>query len=308
MATPRPRDIATDLLGELPLPSYAPEASKADRGKLLIVAGSSRLPGAAILAARAALRVGCGTVRVAAPSSVATLIGVAVPELMVLPLAETAAGTASRAALDEVRAQYEACDAAVIGPGLGDHEETEALTRQVVAEAPLPLLVDAEALLTLARDGRAADFGTARGPRLLTPHPGEMAQLTGRDVEEIEADRDAAAVDFARRNRLILVLKGSETLIAAPSGESIDLYRNTAGTHGLGTAGSGDVLAGAIGGLLAQPSGATAAAVWGVHLHALAGEAATADLGDDGMMAGDVVDRLPRALRHLRAEPMSLGP
>ncbi len=294
MVTPRPRDIATDLLGELPLPSYAPEASKADRGKLLIVAGSSRLPGAAILAARAALRVGCGTVRVAAPSGVATAIGVAVPELMVLPLPETAAGTAARTAIDEIRAQYKACDAAVLGPGLGDHEETEDLARQVVAEAPLPLLVDAAALLALARDGRAADFGTSRGPRLLTPHPGEMARLVGRDAEDVEADRAGVAADFAGRNRLIVVLKGRATLIAAPSGDgSIDLYRNTAGSHGLGTAGSGDVLAGAIGGLLAQPTGATAAAAWGVHLHALAGESAAADLGDDGMMAGDVVERLP---------------
>src|SRR3954454_8937524 len=109
------------LLAEIPLPEHGREASKADRGKLLIVAGSRGLPGAAILAARAALRVGCGTVRVAAPRSVAVAVGVAVPELMVLPLPETVAGTLSEAALPFLEEQHEPCDAAAIGPGLGSH-------------------------------------------------------------------------------------------------------------------------------------------------------------------------------------------
>src|SRR5918994_454201 len=125
------RIVTTELLKTLPLVEHGDDASKADRGKLLIVAGSRRLPGTAILAARAALRVGCGTVRVAAPESVATAIGIAVPELMVLPLPETPSGTPSLAALRMLEEQYRSCDAAVAGPGMGSHEETDRLARRL---------------------------------------------------------------------------------------------------------------------------------------------------------------------------------
>ncbi|QEH35865.1 Bifunctional NAD(P)H-hydrate repair enzyme Nnr [Aquisphaera giovannonii] len=278
-------------LAELPLPEHGGEASKADKGKLLIVAGSASLPGAAILAARAALRVGCGTVRVASPRCVAVAIGVAVPELMVLALPETDAGTAAEDALKVLEEQYERCQAAVIGPGLGSHEETDRLAARFVAESPLPTVVDASALLAWGRAGHPG------GPaaRVLTPHAGEMAELAGLGPDEIEADREGLATRLARQWRSTLILKGPRTLIAGR-----ELYANTAGTPGLGTAGSGDALAGVIGGLLARGAGPTAAAAWGVHLHALAGEAAAASRGDEGMMASDVVEALPDALRSLR--------
>ncbi len=150
MTSSTARIITTELLKALPLVEHGDDASKANRGKLLIVAGSSRLPGTAILAARAALRVGCGTVRVAAPASVATLIGIVVPELMVVPLPETSSGTPSLASLALLEEQYGSCDAAVVGPGMGEHVETDLLARRLVEEMPLPLVVDAQALLALA--------------------------------------------------------------------------------------------------------------------------------------------------------------
>jgi ADP-dependent NAD(P)H-hydrate dehydratase len=292
------RIIDRDLLKTLPLPEYGDDADKADYGKLLVIAGSARLPGAAILAARAALRSGCGTVRVATPANVALHIGVVVPELMVLPLPRTEDGTIARNALELLKEQYSVCNAAIIGPGLDENDETTELVRRVIAAAALPLVVDAQAFNALASSkGSAPQYGASAGVRVLTPHLAEMSALTGLDKSGIEADREGTASRFARERQVTIVLKGRETLIAAPDGA---LYKNTAGTRGLGTAGSGDVLAGVIGGLLAQGMDAPRAAVWGVHLHAVAGEAAGKDLGDDGMMARDVLERLPGALRYLR--------
>ena len=302
----RARVITPELLAAMPLPDYGAAADKADRGKLLVIAGSRRLPGAAILVARAALRTGCGTVRVAAPASVAMPIGVALPELMVLPLPETPAGTIALEALDEIEAQYEACSAMVFGPGLDEHEATDELAWRIFQGAPLPLLVDAQALLAVARrwqEERRAE--PPASPRMFTPHEVEMRTLSGEDVPEEgqdETGREALARRWAQHLSATLVLKGRETLIAAPDGA---LYRNTAGTRGLGAAGSGDTLAGIIGSLLAQGLEPPRAATWGVYLHALAGEAVSADFGEDGLLASDWVDRLPRVLRRLRSSSTS---
>ena len=287
-----PRPIGPGLLDDLPLPEHGPEASKADRGKLLVVAGSVGLPGGAILAALAALRVGCGTVRVAAPRSVAVAIGAAVPELMVIPLPETSDGTSSEAAFDLLAKQFKSCDAAVIGPGLGSGDEVDRLGVRFATECPLPTVVDAGSLLAWGHAG----CPKGAGPRVFPPHAGEMARLTGLDPEEIDADRETIALRYAEEWGAVLIVKGRQTLIAGRG-----LFVNDAGTPGLGTAGSGDVLAGVIGGLLAQGADPTTAAAWGVHLHALAGEAAASGLGDDGMIASDVVARLPGAIRGLRA-------
>ncbi len=299
-AAARARVIAPAVLRALPLPAYGAAASKADRGKLLLVAGSRRLPGAALLAARAALRGGCGTVRAAVPAAVATALGVALPELMVLPLAETAAGALDGAALATIEAQDGAVQAAVLGPGLDEDRATAALASRLVAAAPVPLVVDAAALGAYAAGGPPP--GGPPAPRVLTPHDGEMRRLTGGAVPPEGADepgRERLAVAFARERGVTLVLKGRQTLVAGPDGA---LYRNTAGTRGLGVAGSGDALAGLLGGLLAQGLPPPAAAVWAVHLHATAGVAAAAAMGPDGLLASDVVERLPGVLRAARRQ------
>lgn len=287
---PSALEIDRGILNERPLPVADAEGGKVSRGKLLIVAGSLALPGAAILAARAALRVGCGSVRVAAPRSVALAIGVAVPESLVVPLAETEAGTADEAAFHDLSAQFDACDAAVIGPGQGASNRTERLAVRFLAGCPLPTVVDATALRAWGRAGSPR----GPGPRVLTPHVGEMAEATGLTADDIGDRREEVATRFAADWGAVVVLKGKRTLIAGDG-----LYRNSAGTPGLGTSGSGDLLAGVIGGLLARGADPTTAAVWGVHLHALAGEAAAARRGDDGMIASDVVDCLPDALKRL---------
>jgi hydroxyethylthiazole kinase-like uncharacterized protein yjeF len=289
-------EINLEFLKTIPLPEYADDANKSDYGKLLLVAGSRRLPGAAILAARAALRCGCGSVRLAAPASVASAIGVAVPELMVLPLPETSDGTLALGALPLVQAQVESCDAAVIGPGADESEETAQLLQTLAHDLALPSVLDAAAIIALS--GEKMKF---TAPRIFTPHAQEMSVVSGNDLKKIQAAREESAKDSAHNWKSIVVLKGRETLIANPKGA---LYKNEAGTRGLGTAGSGDVLAGIIGGLLAQMAtqkmDITRAAIWGVHLHALAGEAGEKEFGDDSLMATDLIARLPGVLRYAR--------
>jgi NAD(P)H-hydrate epimerase len=226
----------------------------------------------------------------------AAAIGAAVPELMVLPLSETASGSAAEDALALLEQQHEACDAVVIGPGLD--VESDPLVARFLAGSPLLTVVDAAALIAWGEAGRPRGAGRL----VLTPHARELARLTGLEPRqvEVEADRATLAARLAREWDAVLVFKGAKTLIAPPETGST-LYLNVAGTPGLGTAGSGDVLAGVIGGLLARGARPSIAAVWGVHLHAIAGEVAAGRRGADGMIASDVVDGLPDALRALQA-------
>ena len=287
------KTIDLELCRRRPLCDFSAESGKATRGKLLVIGGSARLPGAILLCARAALRTGCGTVRVAAPQSVVTNIGVACPELMVLPLPETPAGTIAPAALQVLAEQYEACDAAVIGPGLDENEETAQFAHDFAAQCPLPTLLDASAMLA------ASTCSTFPAPRIWTPHDGEMQTLLKREFDEDE--RPKLARDWAKRMAngaaSTCTLKGRETFIANNEDEC---FRNTRGTRGLGTAGSGDVLSGVMGSLLAQGNDATTAAIYGVYLHALAGEDAARTIGADGLLASDFEERLPFVLRELK--------
>lgn len=288
-----PRVIDIEALRAMPLPQWNDESSKADYGKLLLIAGSRRLPGAALLCAKAALRSGCGTVRLAAPQSVATLLGIAVPELMIIPLPETEAGTIARTALPILQKQFASCDAAVLGPGIDADEETDELLRELAFEIPLPTVIDAQAIIALGDSESRAE----NAARVWTPHEGELEPFLGQKFSELGVSREEFAGSFASGKNSVLVFKGRETLIASPAGE---LWKNTAGTRGMGTAGSGDTLSGIIGALLAQGMNAAHAATWGVHIHAVAGEAAAKELGDDGMMASDFLERIPGAVRYLR--------
>ena len=287
--------IDIDFLKTIPLPAWGDEASKAQRGKLLLVCGSKRLPGTPILVARAALRSGCGTVRAAMPEAIALAVGVALPELLVVALPETKAGTLAKGAVENVANECRACDALVVGPGTGGGTETVDALHEIVEAAPLPCVVDAEALAALGED---FSFAGIKAPRVLTPHPKEFETLANISLDGADDDKRAKiAADYARAHKVTLVLKGQVTLIASPEGE---VYRNEAGSRALGTAGSGDVLAGIIGALLAQGVEATRAAIWGVHLHALAGEAVAKDVGDDGVLASDLIGQLPFVQRFLR--------
>jgi ADP-dependent NAD(P)H-hydrate dehydratase / NAD(P)H-hydrate epimerase len=210
-------------------------------------------------------------------------------EAMTLPLPFTGAETLSFAALAPALAFAGRVTAAVLGPGLSRHPETRAFTMAFVERCPVPLVVDADGLNNLADELRP--LATSAAPRILTPHPGEMARLTGLSIAEVQADRERVAARFAVEHRCVVVLKGQGTVIAGPGG----LYVNTTGNPGMATGGTGDVLAGLTGGLLAQGADPVGAAALGVWLHGLAGDFAAASKTGRAMLARDLVDALPDA-------------
>jgi NAD(P)H-hydrate epimerase len=276
------------------LPQRDTHAHKGAFGHLLIVAGSRGMLGAAKLACRAAERSGVGLVTLALPESLANAAAAALTETMLLPLPDLGDGTLAAsglmAALDAARAR----DAAVVGPGLSRKDESAALARDFIAACPVPLLVDADGLNALA--GHTPCLAAREVPTVLTPHPGEMGRLWP-DFNSARAEsRMDAAARAALEWRGVVVLKGHRTVVAAPDEMPVI---NTTGNHGLAKGGTGDVLAGLIGGLLAQGMTAFNAACLGVFLHGLAADLLAESGSPRGMVAGDVVETLPAAWRQL---------
>lgn len=268
------------------LPSLPPrpdDAHKGTFGTLLILGGSQQMIGAPMLAARSAYRAGCGLVQVALPQAVLAAALSVCPEAIGLRL------VGKEGDVRRFRTALEKVDAVVAGPGLGQEPEAEALLRAVYSSEK-PAVLDADALnLLAARDQWPADF---RAPAVLTPHPGEMARLAGHiEGREVPSD-DAGRVDLcgaaARAFRAVVLLKGRRTVIS--DGERFRI--NTTGDNSLAKAGTGDVLAGLIGSLLAQGMPPFDAAVCGAHYHGLAGEAAGRALGRRAVLASDVAERL----------------
>jgi NAD(P)H-hydrate epimerase len=284
-------DVRT-LLAPRPLESH-----KATFGRLAIVAGSRGKAGAAILAARGALRGGAGLVTVFCGESLEGLVVGALPEAMTFGLPESAGALAETGARQLLRA-LSGFDAAVVGPGLGTAPGTVRFLEQFLLRAPLPLVADADALNAFA--GRPGFFAKRSGPTILTPHPGEAGRLLSRPASGVQADRLGAARALARRSRAVALLKGAHSLVAAPSGE---VAVNPTGTPLLATAGSGDVLAGLVGALLAGGLAPRAAAVAGAWLHGAAAEALASRLGDAGLLAHETADAVPGARASLRARP-----
>jgi NAD(P)H-hydrate epimerase len=284
---------------------YAPDSFKNTHGHALIVAGSRGMTGAAVLCAEAAMRSGAGLVTVAAPSSAVAPIGSRVtPEVMTAELTETARGTANEEAFDRAAQLAERADVIAIGPGLTTDDSTRSFVRAIVERRTLPLVIDADALNALAP--WSADLrGSAQIPLVLTPHVGEMRRLIGISAGDKDAlkDRVRVAREFATAHELILVLKGSRTLVAAPDGR---VFVNPTGNAGLGTAGAGDTLTGIIAGFIAQARGALrersdvlAAVVAAVYVGGLAGDLAARARGMRTMIASDISRHLGDAARAL---------
>ncbi|RYE97409.1 MAG: NAD(P)H-hydrate dehydratase [Oxalobacteraceae bacterium] len=291
MATPRVRMLTAPALRSMPLP--APGGDKEQRGRVLIVGGSMRVPGAVLLAGEAALRAGAGKLQIATAASVAPGMALAVPEALVLGLAQNGQGEITRGhrALD---AALEACDAAVIGPGMASSATTAALVKRAAEKAVCTLVLDAGALSR----GLRAPVGR---PFVLTPHAGEMAALAGDDKAAIEAAPGAYALTYAKKLRSVVIVKGADSFIAGPEGA---LWMHRGGASGLGTSGSGDVLAGLIAGFAARGCDALTAALWGVFVHAAAGKQLSKRIGTVGFLARElgvevpgILDRLARAAR-----------
>lgn len=290
-ATARPGRIDPQALRGWPLPALPEDADKEVRGRIVVVAGSREMPGAALLAAEAALRVGAGKLAIATGRSVAMQMAFAMPEARVIALPETTDGGFEAAGADLLEACLMAAHAVVVGPGLMDREASCAFVERL-----LPLLRERCTVLdALAMDSVAA-IRRFPHPVLLTPHAGEMAHLTGRPKEEVLADPLAAAREAAQRWNAVVAVKGPSTAIATPDGRT---WLHEGGNSGLATSGSGDVLAGAIGGLCARGAPLEQACAWGVVLHAQAGERLAQRLGPVGYLAREIPQEMVAVLRGL---------
>jgi NAD(P)H-hydrate epimerase len=298
---------AEDVQRWLTATRYTPDSYKNSHGHVLIAAGSRGYSGAAALCGNAAMRSGAGLVTVATPSSAQALVTMrAMPEVMTTELAETDRGAVSDEAADHFLSLATKATVIAIGPGLtADDERTRRFVRQTVERRSRPCVIDADGLNSLA-PWPADLHGSESKPLILTPHPGEMLRLLGADHRDALNDRVAVAREFATSHKLILVLKGSRPIVAAPDGR---VFINPTGNAGLGTAGSGDTLTGLISGFLAQsyatlhddadPLAATVAAL---YIGGLAGDLAAAELGMRTMVASDIREHFSHAIRLLDAE------
>jgi hydroxyethylthiazole kinase-like uncharacterized protein yjeF len=264
---------------------------KGDRGHLLVLAGSIGKTGAATLTAFGALRAGAGLVTVGIPASLNPILENKLTEAMTFPLPETGDGCLALEAEKEIFRLMEGKSAVALGPGLSTHEETIALVQRIVAQCPLPLLIDADGLNALSGDmGLLAD---RKATTVLTPHPGEMSRLSGLKTTQVQSDRVGTALRFVERHGCTLVLKGARTLIAQPDGR---VYINPTGNPALSSGGSGDVLTGLIGGFLARRCPMTESAVGAVYLHGLAADLLAVDMGEAGVLAGELLDVIPELM------------
>jgi NAD(P)H-hydrate epimerase len=279
----------------------APDAHKGSVGDVLLIAGSRGKTGAAALACETVLRVGAGLVTVAtARSAQSLLVTQTRNEVMTEALDETESGAISHEALGQALQIAGKRSVIAIGPGLSSSDEsTRRFAHEFVSNRTAPMVIDADGLNALApwpEDLKGAD----ELPIIITPHPGEMARLTGRTNAEVVADRINVACEFAAKHRVVTVLKGSRTIIAAPDGE---VYVNPTGNAGMATAGSGDVLTGLIAGLLAQrPQSPLEATIAGVYLHGLAGDLAASKLGMRSLIASDIIANLSEAILQVGGE------
>lgn len=273
------------------LPPRPPDAHKGDYGRVLVVAGSVGMSGAAVLCANGVLRGGAGLVRLAIPRSILPLVAPANPCYMTTPLPEDDQGRVASSALSALREQLDWSNVAVVGPGLGRSPDLTKLLRAVVSsKALMAVILDADALNALAS---APEVLRRQNGLIITPHPGEFARILGKDTQEIKARREELAINFARQHEVILVLKGHKTLVT----DGRRLYVNSTGNPGMATGGTGDVLAGLLGGLATQGLDLFATAVLGVYLHGLAGDFAREQLGETSLIATDLLTYLPKAIK-----------
>ena len=277
------------------LPDRPKDAHKGTFGTVVVLAGSLGFTGAAYLTATAAARSGAGLVRLLVGETIYPILAAKVTEVMATPVSEVAPGVIGHAAHDSVVRHMADATAAVIGPGLGRDRSTWRLIVDLALHVECPLVIDADALNALADSPRSK---RKLGPRrALTPHPGEMARLTGKTIESIAADRQGSARRAAKDWGAVVVLKGAHTVVAHPDGRfSEDPHEVPA----LATGGTGDVLAGVIGALMAQGSDPFSAAVTGVYVHAAAGRRLAQRLGDSGVVASDLLLEIPQVMHVLR--------
>ncbi|MBV9773577.1 MAG: NAD(P)H-hydrate dehydratase [Gemmatimonadetes bacterium] len=294
-ATARARKVTPALLRSLALPRPDQEGDKETRGRVMVVGGAVEMSGALVLAGIAALRAGAGKLQLATCESIVPVVGVTVPEALVVRLPETREGGIDPRAAKTVTERGSRVDALLLGPGMMDEEAVVALARRVLAELDGPAVVLDAAATSVLRDVPDA-LHRLEGRAVVTPHAGEMAQLLGLEKEEVSADPLAVARRAAAELRCVVALKGSETYVVAPEGEA---YRYDSGGVGLATSGSGDTLAGIVAGLAARGADPVRAAVWGVALHGGAGNVLAKRMGPLGFLARELLDEIPGVMTRL---------
>jgi NAD(P)H-hydrate epimerase len=286
--------LVTRSMVDAAIPTRRMDVHKGAFGRVLVVAGAVGYTGAAVLSSLGALRAGAGLVTVGVPAAVYPIVASSVVEAMPMPLADHEGALAEDAAT-QIRGLASAADVLACGPGLSRLPGPSAVVRRLVAECATPIVLDADALNVLV--GATDVLRTASAPIVITPHPGEMARLLGVKVEEVQRHRLRTARTAAERFRVVVVLKGARTVVADPEGEAFVV---PTGNPGMATGGMGDVLTGAIAGLIGQRLSPLSAAWTGAFLHGLAGDLAAAARGPAGFLAREVADHLPAALRAVR--------
>jgi NAD(P)H-hydrate epimerase len=283
---------AEDAAGLVPV--RGPDDHKRRSGVVLVVAGSRRMSGAPTLVARGACRAGAGLVRVAVPEGILPVVQSALVETTFLPLSEGRSGSLAGAAWDALEGQLNDVGAVAVGPGLSTDDETPGLVRRLLAESPVPVVADADAINAFA--GKAGELSRRGADAVLTPHTGEFARLFEMRAEEILDDRVGFARKAAAETGAVVLLKGSHSLVALPDGE---VRINPTGTPFLATGGTGDVLTGMIATYLARGLSAPDAATLAAYVHGLAGQIA-GEASGEGTVAWDVAEAVPEAVRRLR--------
>jgi len=269
------------------------DSHKGDYGHVLVLAGSRGMTGAATLCASAVLRSGAGLATLGIPESLSLMMGRKLTEVMTLALPQTRNATLSIKGKQKILKKASASDVVIIGPGLSRNKDTVRLIRHLVADIKKPMVIDADGLNAIA--GQVSILKKVTCDCILTPHPGEMAKLVKKTTNYVKNNRLTVAKKFANYYNAVVALKGHGTIVA----DKRRLYVNKTGNPGMATAGSGDVLAGIIGGFLAQGLKAFEAARLGVYVHGLAGDLAAKEKGEISLIAGDILEKIPRAIKRI---------
>jgi len=277
------------------LPARPRDGHKGTFGTVVVLAGSQGFTGAAYLSSMGAARSGSGIVRLLVAQSIYPILAEKCTEVIVGPVAEISPGVVGHASLSAILRGFTGADAGVIGPGIGRDASTRRLIEDLIPRIAVPLVLDADALNLLSEHRSLLPRLAAQ--IVLTPHPAEFARLSGLETSAVQQDRRGIASRFAKAWNKVVVLKGAGTVIAAPDGR---VTLNPIATPALASGGTGDVLAGLIGGLIGQKLPAFEAAVTGVHLHSLAGLDLEASMGQAGVLASDLLPQIPRVMERLR--------
>ncbi|HEV7881833.1 NAD(P)H-hydrate dehydratase [Bradyrhizobium sp.] len=289
-----PVAVTAELLRAHPLPRHDQESDKQARGRVLVIAGSAEVPGAALLAGLGALRAGAGILQIATCRSAASHLGVAMPEAMVVGCRETPAGGIDPANAPRLTELGSGCDAVLIGPGMTDEPAVAELTSELLKRLQTPVFaLDASAFVTL----KASEMPSGRAGRIVvTPHSGEMAKFLNVQREQIDDAPLQAARRAAAALQAVVAMKGASTHVVAPDGEA---WLSDNGSIGLATSGSGDTLAGILAGLLARGTHPPLATIWAVYMHGEAGRRLAKRNGTFGLLAREIPGEIPSIMQEL---------